>query len=65
MHGTTVAGGRFIFHKFLPIRYPAGQKYTGLRKLCGMMKEMIAELRAITGICDYALFQHKRFKNKH
>jgi len=27
-----------------------------------MIKEMIIELRAIIGIYDYALFQHKRLK---
>ena len=40
------------------IRYPARQKYTGLGKLCGMIKEMIVDLRAIIGIYDYVLFQH-------
>jgi hypothetical protein len=30
-----------------------------------MIKKMIAEVRAITGMYDYALFQHKRFKNKY
>ena len=29
-----------------------------------MTREMIAELSAVIGIYDYALFQHKKFKNK-
>jgi len=30
-----------------------------------MIREMIAELRAIIGIYDCELLQHKRFKNKY
>jgi hypothetical protein len=62
LHG---ARTKIYISLILAYRYNASQKYTGLGKLCGMIKEMIAELRAITGIYDYALFQHKRFKNKY
>jgi len=53
----------FISSSLSDIR--ASQKYTGLGKLCSMIREMITELSAVIGICDYALFQHKRFKNKY